>query len=87
VHERGGLERVRVRLAREPVRRQPAQLGIDQRQQFRRRARVTGRGGLQDVGHVGHGRNDAIGTGATKGRFSGGAAQASRGTIDAISSN
>ena len=49
VHQGRGLERLTGRLAREPMRRQPAQLVVHQRQQLARRPRLAPTQGLQDA--------------------------------------
>ena len=55
MHKGSGLESVLVAFARQPVRGQPPQFVIDQRQQFRRGVGIaSGRSlkKLNDVGHV-----------------------------------
>ena len=58
MHQRGGLERVVVLFARQPVRGQAAQFVIDQRQQFCGGARIASRGSLEQLGDVGQATAD-----------------------------
>ncbi len=57
MNERGGLERVSTLLSRQPMRGKPAQFVIDQRQQFRRRARITVLNALQNLSDITHARS------------------------------
>jgi hypothetical protein len=56
VDQGGGLERLAGLLLSQFLRRQPAQLVVDQRQKLRSRVRLTLLDGRQDVGHVRHRR-------------------------------
>jgi hypothetical protein len=51
-----GLKRLAGRLLGEPVRGQPAQLVVDQRQQLFGRVRLAVRNGVQDAGDLAHKR-------------------------------
>ena len=52
--ERRGLERVLTAFSGQAMRGQTPKILVDQRKKLRRRARIAGRGGLEDLGDVAH---------------------------------
>src|SRR5581483_2637405 len=57
VHQRRRLQRMPRRLSRHPVRRQPAQFVVNQRQQISRRTLLPSPDGIEENGDVAHGLN------------------------------